>query len=83
MPNVYWFQIQAGSFLACGLLSSSIALVFASENYAFCRTLVPHTSIKAANRHNALLRTPMAYNDEQYTNYGLVFHEAGFWNEAE
>ena len=36
------------------------------------------TSIKSANRHNALLRTPMAYNDERYTNYGLVFHEAGY-----
>ena len=47
------------------------------------RTLVPHTSIKAANRHNALLRIPMAHNNEQYTNYGPVFHEAGYWNEAE
>ena len=74
-------QRQAGCFFACSLLSSSITFVFASEDYAFRRTLVPH--IKATNRHNALLRTPMAYNDERYTNYGLVFYEAGYWNEAE
>ena len=74
-------QRQAGCFFAHGLLSSSITFVFASEDYAFRRTLVPH--IKAANRYNALLRTPMAYNDKRYTNYGLVFYEAGYWNEAE
>ena len=74
-------QRQAGSFFARDLLSSSITFVFASEDYAFRRTLVPH--IKAANRHNTLLMTPMAYNDERYTNYGLVFYEAGYWNEAE
>ena len=74
-------QRQAGSFFAHKLLSSSITPTFASEDYAFRRTLVPH--IKAANRHNSLLRTPMAYNDKRYTNYGLVFYEAGYWNEAE
>ena len=74
-------QQQAGSFFARGLLSSSITFVFASKDYAFRRTLVPH--IKAVGRHNAMLRTPMAYNDKRYTNYGLVFHEAGYWKEAE
>ena len=74
-------QRQAGSFFAHNLLSSSITPTFASEDYAFRRTLVPH--IKAANRHNSLLGTSMAYNDERYTNYGLVFYEAGYWNEAE
>ena len=74
-------QQQAGSFFAHGLLSSSITFVFASEDYAFRQTLVPH--IKAVNRHDALLGTPMAYNDEQYTNYTLVFYEAGYWKEAE
>jgi len=39
--------------------------------------------MKAAYRHNALLGIPMAYNDERYTNYGLVFYEAGYWDEAE
>jgi len=28
-------------------------------------------------------RTPMAYNDERYTNYGLAFFEAGYWKGAE
>ena len=74
-------QRQAGSFFAHNLLSSSITPTFAPEDHAFRRTLVPH--IKAANRHNSLLRTPMAYNDKRYTNYGLVFYEAGYWNEAE
>ena len=74
-------QQQAASFFACSLLSSSIKFIFASEDYAFRRTLVPH--IKAVDRHNALLKTPIAYNDKQYTNYGLVFYEAGYWNEAE
>ena len=72
---------QAGSFFAHGLLSSSITFVFANEDYAFRRILVPH--IKAVDRHDAELGTPMAYNDERYTNYGLVFHEAGYWKEAE
>ena len=68
-------------FFAHGLLSSSIILVFACEDYAFRRTLVPH--MKAANRYNALLGTPMAYNDERCTNYILVFFEAAYWDEAE
>ena len=72
---------QAGSFFVHSLLSSSITFVFANEDYAFCRTLVPH--IKAVDRHDAVLRTPMGYNDERYTNYGLVFYEAGYWKEAE
>ena len=29
------------------------------------------------------LRTPVAYNDERYTNYGLAFFEAGYWKGAE
>ena len=68
-------------FFAHGLLSSSITFVFASEDYAFCRTLVPH--IKATNQNDGLMGTPMTYNDERHTNYGLVFHEAGYWKEAE
>ena len=72
---------QAGSFFAHGLLSSSITFVFASEDYAFRRTLVPH--IKAVGRHDAVLSAPMGYSDERYTNYGLVFYEAGYWKEAE
>ena len=47
---------QAGYFFAHGLLSSSITFVFVNEDYAFHRTLVPHIK--------AVLRTPMAYNDE-------------------
>ena len=39
--------------------------------------------MKAANRYNALLGTPMVYNDERCTNYGIVFFEAGYWDEAE
>ena len=74
-------QRQEGSFFAHGLLSSSITFVFASEDYAFRRTLVPH--IKAVGRHDAVLSTPMGYSDERYTNYGLVFYEAGYWKEAE
>ena len=25
----------------------------------------------------------MVYNDKQCTNYGIVFFEAGYWDEAE
>ena len=72
---------QAGSFFAQDLLSSSIDLVFAWEDYAFRRTLVPH--IKAASQHDALLGTPMVSNDERCTNYGPVFFKVGYWKEGE
>ena len=39
--------------------------------------------MKAANRYNALLGTPMVYNDERCTNYKIVFFEAGYWDKAE
>ena len=74
-------QRQAGSLFARGLLSSSINLVFVSEDYTFRRTLFPR--MKAAHQHNSLLGILMAYDDERYTNYGLVFYEAGYWKEAE
>ena len=74
-------QRQAGSLFARGLLSSSINLVFVSEGYTFRRTLFPR--MKAAHQHNSLLGILMAYDDERYTNYGLVFYEAGYWKEAE
>ena len=72
---------QAGSFFAHDLSSSSIDLVFAWEDYAFRRTLVPH--IKVANQHDALLGTPMASDGERWTNYGPVFFEVGYWKEGE
>ena len=55
-------QQQAASFFVHSLLSSLITFVFASEDYAFCQTLVPHR--KVVNQHDVLLGTPMGYNDE-------------------
>ena len=74
-------QQREGYFFAHNLLSSSIGLVLACEDYAFRRTLVPH--IKAVSQRDALLGTPMAYDDERCTNYGPVFFEVGYWKERE
>ena len=74
-------QRRAGYFFAHNLLSSSIDLILACEDYAFRRTLVPH--IKAVSQRDALLGSPMAYDDERCTNYGPVSFEVGYWKERE
>jgi hypothetical protein len=54
---------------------------FSSEDYAFRRTLVPH--IRAIGQHAVELGMAKTCNDEEYTNFGLVFFETGYWKEAE
>jgi hypothetical protein len=63
------------------LLYRSVTWDSASEDYAFRRTLVPH--IKAIGQHAVELGMAKTYNDAEYTNFGLVLYESGYWNEAE
>ena len=74
-------QQQSSSSVALFLLSSSITFNFTSDDYKFRQTLIPH--IKAIKVYTAGVDNQMPYNDQQYTNFGLVFSEAGNWKEAE
>jgi hypothetical protein len=63
------------------LLYRSVTSDFASEDYAFRRTLVPH--IRAIGQHAVELGMAKTYNDDEYTNFGLVLSESGYWKEVE
>jgi tetratricopeptide (TPR) repeat protein len=66
---------------AMDLLSNSITFNFGSEDYAFRQTLIPH--IKATEKCTTAMGVALCYDDKQCINFGLVFHEAGNWKEAE
>src|ERR1700683_2860038 len=72
---------QTNSSFALTLLSYSVTFHFASDDYTFRQTLIPH--IKATNQYIAGLGIQISYDDKQCTNFGLVFDEAGHWKDAE
>jgi len=65
---------------ASALLSCSIIFQFATKDYVFRQTLVPH--INANYQHAAEAGVVKPYNDDEYTTFGLVYHENGYWKEA-
>jgi tetratricopeptide (TPR) repeat protein len=58
------------------MLSSSITFQFASEDYAYRRSLILY--IKAIGSG-----TQTRYDYVQYAKFALAFSEAGYWKEAE
>jgi tetratricopeptide (TPR) repeat protein len=66
---------------AKALLAQSITFQFAIQDYAFRRMLLPH--IKANEQYTNEVGAPQTYDDKQMASFALVFHENGYWNEAE
>ena len=66
---------------ASALLSCSIIFQFTTKDYAFRQTLVPH--INANYQHAAEAGVVKVYNNDEYTKFGLVYHESGYWQDAE
>src|SRR6202035_1356135 len=63
------------------LLVQSISFEFASQDYAFRRTLLSH--IKANEKFGDEFETSQINDDVQMSRFALVFNENGYWNEAE
>src|ERR1700733_1388903 len=63
------------------LLAQSITFQFASEDYAFRRTLLSH--IKANEKYGDEFGTSETDDDVEMSRFALVFYENGYWNEAE
>src|SRR3984893_12731659 len=72
---------QTRCMSAKALLAQSITFEFASQDYAFRRMLLPH--IKANEQCANEIGAPQTYDDIQMARFALVFHENGYWNEAE
>jgi hypothetical protein len=73
---------QTRCMTAKALLAQSITFQFASQDYAFHCTLLPH--IKANEQYaNEVGITQMYDDDIQMSRFGLVCYENGYWNEAE
>ena len=66
---------------ANALLSHSITYQFASQDYAFCRMLLPH--IKANYQHAVGAGVGDVYNVDKCARFALVYYESGYWKEAE
>ena len=63
---------------ASALLAHSITRKFLSTDYDFRLNLIPH--IKSCNLHSANLEH---YTAEEFTSFGLAYHENGYSEEAE
>jgi tetratricopeptide (TPR) repeat protein len=63
------------------LLAQSITFQFASQDYAFRHTLLSH--IKANEKYGDEVGTSETSDDVKMSRFALVFHENGYWNEAE
>jgi hypothetical protein len=72
---------QTRCMSAKALLAQSITFQFASQDYAFHCTLLPH--INANEQYANEVGTPQMYDDVQMNRFALVFYENGYWNEAE
>ena len=72
---------QARCISAKTLLAQSITFQFASQDYAFRYTLLPH--IKANEKYGDEFGTSQTDDDVQMSRFALVFYENGYWNEAE
>ena len=66
---------------ANALLYRSITHRFAIQDYAFRRSLIPH--IKANANYAAKAGVAKIYNDDEYSNYWVVYNKSGDWKEAE
>jgi tetratricopeptide (TPR) repeat protein len=62
------------------LLSLSITFEFATEDYAFRRTITPHIK---ASYIDSQVQISIPYHDDQYTKFGLVLWENRFLEDAE
>ena len=74
-------QQQTNALCASALLSSSISLGSAANDYAFRRALIPH--IKAISQYYAGLGVQIPYNQKLYIVFGFALNENGYWKEAE
>ena len=63
------------------LLSCSIVLDWAVDNYAFCKCLAPH--IRTNHLHELELKLESRYYDDEYERFPLVFDHVGSWDEEE
>lgn len=66
---------------ASALLAHSITWNLLGADFAFRRKLIPH--MKSCNRHSAEVVNSEHYTEEELANFGLAYHENGYYEEAE